>query len=81
MDERCSSCKSDYCLNPLLKLLVSPCYHKVCENCINQLYSHGAAPCPVCGVPLRKNSFMTPRFEDIKVEKECRIRKKIASMY
>ena len=74
-DETCPLCKSTKYLNPKMTLLVSPCYHRLCETCINRLFLHGSAPCPLCATILRKGNFVVPTFEDLKVEKEVRIRK------
>lgn len=81
LEESCPVCKSDRYLNPSMRLLVSPCYHRVCSSCVERLYSHGASPCPVCGTILRQSNFVMPSFENLKVEKECRIRKKIVSVF
>ncbi|KAG1723889.1 CDK-activating kinase assembly factor MAT1-domain-containing protein [Suillus lakei] len=39
-----------------------PCsyYHKMCESCIDRLFTLGPAPCPICQKVLRKLAF-TPR--------------------
>ncbi|CEI87603.1 Putative CDK-activating kinase assembly factor MAT1 [Rhizopus microsporus] len=79
-DAQCPVCKSDKYLTPNLKLLVSPCFHKMCESCIDRLFSHGPAPCPICQQILRKNQFMSQIFEDLAVEKEVRIRKRVAKV-
>jgi CDK-activating kinase assembly factor MAT1 len=71
----CPLCKSTKYLNPKMVLLVSPCYHRLCETCINRLFLHGSAPCPICATVLRKGNFVVPTFTDLMVEKEVRIRK------
>ncbi|KAL0140831.1 CDK-activating kinase assembly factor [Mucor lusitanicus] len=80
-DAQCPVCKSDKYLTPNLKLLVSPCFHKMCESCIDRLFSAGPAPCPICQQVLRKNQFMSQIFEDLAVEKEVRIRKRAARVF
>ncbi|KAJ2962923.1 hypothetical protein NQZ79_g1964 [Umbelopsis isabellina] len=80
-DAQCPVCKSDKYLTPNLKLLVSPCFHKMCESCIDRLFSAGPAPCPICLQTLRKNQFMSQIFEDLNVEKEVRIRKKVSRIF
>ncbi|RUP47233.1 CDK-activating kinase assembly factor MAT1-domain-containing protein [Jimgerdemannia flammicorona] len=80
-DDQCPVCKSDKYLTPNLKLLVSPCFHKMCESCIDRLFSAGPAPCPVCTTILRKIQFMSQIFEDLLVEKEVRERKKVAKIF
>ncbi|KAI8366631.1 CDK-activating kinase assembly factor MAT1-domain-containing protein [Radiomyces spectabilis] len=80
-DAQCPVCKSDKYLTPNLKLLVSPCFHKMCESCIDRLFSAGPAPCPLCHQVLRKNQFMSQIFEDLTVEKEVRIRKRVGKVF
>ncbi|KAI8099362.1 CDK-activating kinase assembly factor MAT1-domain-containing protein, partial [Halteromyces radiatus] len=80
-DAQCPVCKSDKYLTPNLKLLVSPCFHKMCESCIERLFGSGPAPCPICHLVLRKNQFMSQIFEDLAVEKEVRIRKRVAKVF
>lgn len=66
-------------MNPKLRLLVSsPCYHKMCESCIDRLFTLGPAPCPICNTVLRKLAFTPQTFEDLDVEKEVSIRKRLA---
>jgi CDK-activating kinase assembly factor MAT1 len=83
MDEKvcCPVCKTDSYLNPNLQLLVSPCYHKMCEACVNRIFGIGAAPCPICRMTLRKTNFQKPIFESVFVEKECQVRKRINKMF
>ncbi|KAJ3415014.1 TFIIH/NER complex subunit [Chytridiales sp. JEL 0842] len=79
--EECPVCKSNKYINPSMKLLVSPCYHKMCENCINRLFQAGPAGCPVCKQTLRKSNFVAQTFEDLRVEKEVQIRKRIGKYF
>ncbi|KAG9318244.1 CDK-activating kinase assembly factor MAT1-domain-containing protein [Chiua virens] len=78
MDDQCPVCKSDRYLNPKLRLLVSACYHKMCESCIDRLFTLGPAPCPICQKILRKLAFAPQTFEDLTVEKEVAVRRRIA---
>ena len=94
MDDQCPVCKSDRYLNPRLRLLVSSCYHKMsvpfgltlprlisparCESCIDRLFTLGPAPCPICNKVLRKLAFIPQTFEDLNVEREVAIRRRIA---
>ncbi|KAI0703583.1 CDK-activating kinase assembly factor MAT1-domain-containing protein [Cytidiella melzeri] len=78
MDDQCPVCKSDRYLNPKLRLLVSACYHKMCESCIDRLFTLGPAPCPICNKTLRKLAFTPQTFEDLGVEKEVAVRRRIA---
>jgi CDK-activating kinase assembly factor MAT1 len=63
-----------------MRLLVSPCYHRMCESCIDRLYSLGPEPCPApgCGRLLRKMNFQHQTFEDLKVEREVSVRRRMA---
>ncbi|KAI0064701.1 CDK-activating kinase assembly factor [Artomyces pyxidatus] len=81
MDDQCPVCKSDRYLNPKLRLLVSSCYHKMCESCIDRLFTLGPAPCPICNKILRKLAFIPQTFEDLVVEKEVAVRRKIAKEF
>ncbi|KAF5358527.1 hypothetical protein D9756_001750 [Leucocoprinus leucothites] len=81
MDDQCPVCKSDRYLNPKLRLLVSSCYHKMCESCIDRLFTLGPAPCPICNKILRKLAFTPQTFEDLGVEKEVAIRRRVAKEF
>ncbi|KIK45807.1 hypothetical protein CY34DRAFT_77187 [Suillus luteus UH-Slu-Lm8-n1] len=81
MDDQCPVCKSDRYLNPKLRLLVSSCYHKMCESCIDRLFTLGPAPCPICQKVLRKLAFTPQTFEDLTVEKEIAVRRRIAKEF
>ena len=66
-----------------MRFLVNPeCYHRMCESCVDRIYSHGPAPCPVAGChrTLRKQRFRKQTFQDIRVEKEVDVRKRVAKM-
>ena len=52
-----------------------------CESCIERLYALGPAPCPICGTTLRKLAFSVQTFEDLQVEKEIAVRKRMAKEY
>ena len=80
----CPVCKSARYMNPSLRFLVNPeCYHKMCESCVDRMFSHGPAACPIkgCGRTLRKHRFREQTFEDIKVEREVDIRKKVGATF
>ncbi|WPH02647.1 rna polymerase ii transcription factor b subunit 3 [Acrodontium crateriforme] len=82
--EICPVCKSSRYLNSNLRFLVNPeCYHKMCESCVDRIFSHGPARCPIpgCQKTLRKPRFREQTFEDIKVEREVDIRKKVAAVF
>ncbi|GAB1730187.1 hypothetical protein NU195Hw_g7492t1 [Hortaea werneckii] len=82
--EQCPICKSTRYLNPSLRFLVNPeCYHKLCASCVDRIFSHGPATCPLpnCSRTLRKHRFREQTFEDIRVEREIDIRKRVASVF
>ena len=82
--EICPVCKSSRYLNQNMRFLVNPeCYHKMCESCVDRIFSSGPAPCPVagCARTLRKQRFRKQTFEDIKVEREVDIRRRVAAVY
>lgn len=82
-NDTCPVCKSDRFLNKNLRLLVSPCYHRMCEGCIDRIFTLGPAPCPIpgCGTILRKMQFIHQTFEDLTVEKEVGVRRRIAKEF
>lgn len=81
-DERsCPVCRSDAYLNPCIVIFISPCFHKMCESCVLRIFSSGQAPCPECNTPLRKINFTSPTFEDIQVEKECKLRNTLSRAF
>jgi CDK-activating kinase assembly factor MAT1 len=49
-----------------------------CESCIDRLFTLGPAPCPICQKVLRKLAFTPQTFEDLTVEKEVAVRRRIA---
>ncbi|KAH7018718.1 CDK-activating kinase assembly factor MAT1-domain-containing protein [Macrophomina phaseolina] len=80
----CPVCKSSRYLNPNMRFLINPeCYHQMCESCVDRIYSHGPAPCRIvgCGKTLRKNRFRKKTFEDIQVEREVDIRRRVAAVF
>ncbi|KAI5305812.1 hypothetical protein KEM56_003251 [Ascosphaera pollenicola] len=82
-DEVCPVCKSTRYLTVNLLFLINPeCYHKMCEACVDRIFSAGPTPCPIpgCGKTLRKNRFRKQTFEDIGVEREVDIRKRVMAI-
>ncbi|KAI9674891.1 MAG: TFIIH/NER complex subunit [Trizodia sp. TS-e1964] len=83
-DDICPVCKSSRYLNPNMRFLINPeCYHKMCESCVDRIFSSGPAPCPVAGChrTLRKQRFRRQTFEDIQVEREVDIRRKLGQVF
>ncbi|CAN6641602.1 RNA polymerase II transcription factor B subunit 3 [Trichomonascus vanleenenianus] len=80
----CPICKSSRYLNPDMKFLVNPeCYHKMCESCVDRIFSLGPAPCPYpnCNKTLRKHKFTQQVFEDIGIEREVNVRQRVVRIF
>ncbi|EPY50714.1 transcription factor TFIIH complex subunit Pmh1 [Schizosaccharomyces cryophilus OY26] len=83
-DEKCPLCRADRYLNPNMKLLINPeCYHKMCESCVDRIFTTGPAACPTpgCGKILRKAKFREQTFEDAQIEREIDVRRRIAKIF
>ncbi|KAJ3303090.1 TFIIH/NER complex subunit [Kappamyces sp. JEL0829] len=80
-NDKCPVCLSEKYLNQNMKLLVSPCFHKMCEACVSRIFQSGPAPCPICKTTLRKLNFIVQTFDDLYVEKEIQIRKKVGKYF
>ena len=80
-DDKCPICKTDRYMSPRLRLMVSPCYHKMCESCIDRLFSLGPAACPECGQIVRKPQFSAQTFQDLGVEEEVNVRKRVSKLF
>lgn len=83
-NDMCPICKTDRYLSPNMVFLINPeCYHKICESCVDRIFSLGPSQCPYpkCGKILRKNKFKKQVFEDIAIEREVDIRKRVQSIY
>lgn len=84
LKDMCPICKTDKYLSPNMNFLINPeCYHKICESCVDRIFALGPAPCPYpkCGKILRKNKFKEQIFDDLRIEKEIDIRRKVGSIY
>ncbi|KAL4400347.1 TFIIH/NER complex subunit [Malassezia pachydermatis] len=53
----------------------------MCESCIDRLFSLGPAACPVCGQIVRKQQFSAQIFEDLRVEEEVNVRKRVGKLF
>lgn len=80
-EQSCPRCKTNKYRNPKLRLLVNVCGHKLCDNCVDVLFTRPSAACPECSTPLRRSDFRIQQFEDLIVEKEVDIRKRIIKIY
>jgi CDK-activating kinase assembly factor MAT1 len=84
-NDECPICHSTRYLRRDMRFLINPdCYHKMCESCVDRIFSHGPAPCPVAGCRrknLRRNKFRPPTFDDLRMEREVDIRKRMANIF
>ena len=80
-EQECPRCKTTSYRNPNLKLLVNVCGHKLCQTCVDVLFTRPSAACPECSTPLRRSDFRIQQFEDAFVEREVDIRKKITKVF
>ncbi|KAG0437423.1 CDK-activating kinase assembly factor MAT1 [Dictyocoela muelleri] len=76
-DLTCPVCHKNSYIDPQIEIYISPCYHKLCSTCINRLFKSFKTQnnCPQCGLLLKRINFFVQTFEDLEIEKECRIRK------
>ncbi len=81
VEQTCPRCKTTSYRNPNLKLLVNVCGHKLCQTCVDILFTRPSAACPECSTPLRRSDFRVQQFEDAFVEKEVDVRKRIVKIY
>ncbi|CAI8508195.1 unnamed protein product [Pichia kudriavzevii] len=80
----CPVCKTDKYLSPEIQFKINPeCYHKICDACVDRIFALGPHPCPYpnCEKVLRRNKFKAQVFDDLLVEKECDIRRRVLSVY
>jgi len=80
-EQSCPRCKTTSYRNKSLKLLVNICGHKLCQTCVDVLFTRPSAACPQCGIALRRSDYREQQFEDSSVEREVDIRKKITKIY
>lgn len=82
--DQCPVCKGDQNTNPDMRFKINTkCYHRICESCIDRHYKDsGAKNCPVYGCEkiLWKRDWRKQTFEDLKVEREVEIRKRVERM-
>jgi CDK-activating kinase assembly factor MAT1 len=83
-NDECPICHSTRYLRRDMRFLINPeCYHKMCESCVDRIFSHGPHQCPVAGCRkvLRRNKFRAPTFDDLRMEREIDIRKRMARVF
>lgn len=80
----CPVCSSGGYLDPDLRFYLNPdCYHKMCQKCVQRIFRNGPALCPYqgCNRTLRMNRFREITFEDIRVEKEVDVRRRMSKIF
>ncbi|KAI9718475.1 MAG: TFIIH/NER complex subunit [Chrysothrix sp. TS-e1954] len=83
-DESCPNCRKTRYMNPSIKFLISRvCYHKMCSGCRDRIFAAGPANCPIAGCKhtLRLAQFTPQRFEDVQIEREVDIRRRVAEVF
>lgn len=83
-DDECPVCHSKRYLRKDMQFKISPvCYHRMCTNCVERIFQSGKAPCPIAGChkTLNKGDFRTPKFQDLAIEREMDIRRKVAKVF
>lgn len=80
-EQSCPRCKTTSYRNKHLKLLVNVCGHKLCQTCVDVLFTRPSAACPICNMSLRRSDYREQQFEDSSVEREVDIRKRIVKVY
>src|SRR6266478_4102981 len=72
--------RHSYSISPTNRILSYPECRR-CESCIDRLFTLGPAPCPICQMTLRKLAFIPQTFEDLTVEKEVVVRRRMAKEF
>ncbi|KAF1828957.1 CDK-activating kinase assembly factor [Decorospora gaudefroyi] len=76
----CPVCKSSRYLNSTMEFKINPaCYHRMCDTCVERIFKKGNNMCPVagCAKTLAYKGFRRATFEDLQVEREVDIRKRV----
>lgn len=76
-DTKCPKCGTTKYANVHLKMMVNVCGHSLCENCIELLFAKGVGNCPTCDVLLKRQQFRIQLYDDLIVEKDLQIRKRL----
>ncbi|OAA62021.1 cdk-activating kinase assembly factor mat1 [Niveomyces insectorum RCEF 264] len=82
-DDICPVCKTIRYLNKDMVFLINPaCYHPMCSTCVARLFT-GPNQCPYAGChqTLRRKDFRRPFFDDLAVEREVDIRRRVAAVF
>ncbi|KAI0126741.1 CDK-activating kinase assembly factor MAT1 [Xylariales sp. AK1849] len=80
----CPVCKRVKYLNTNMRFQINPeCYHPMCSQCVDNIFKSGPAQCPyaICTKTLRLRGFREPYFNDLTIEREADIRKRVAAVF
>ncbi|MES1906191.1 MAG: CDK-activating kinase assembly factor MAT1, partial [Paramarteilia canceri] len=74
----CPRCKSTSFAEPSLKLMVNTCGHRICNKCVEVLFSRISSPCYQCQVLLNRNNFKDSFFlDDDEMERDLQVRREL----
>ncbi|KAI2626130.1 CDK-activating kinase assembly factor [Hypomontagnella submonticulosa] len=82
--EHCPICRRVRYLNADMEFLINPeCYHPMCRNCVSNIFGKGPAQCPQpgCYKTLRQRGFRSAFFNDLKVEREVDVRRRVQAVF
>lgn len=80
---QCPKCKTSEFQNRSLIMMLNECCHPICQNCMENLFARNVGQCPYkdCGRTLKKSGFWIQEFDDLRVERENFIRKRILKTF
>jgi hypothetical protein len=80
---QCPKCKTSEFQNRSLVMMLNECCHPICQNCMENLFARNVGPCPYkdCGRTLKKSAFWIQEFDDLRVERENFVRKRIVKVF
>ncbi|KAG9254851.1 CDK-activating kinase assembly factor MAT1-domain-containing protein [Emericellopsis atlantica] len=82
--DRCPACGRMRYLNHDMEFRVSTiCYHAICTVCIRNNFHQGPSKCPImsCGKTLRTKDFKKAWFQDLGIQREVDIRRRVATVF
>ena len=83
-DETCPVCKTNRYFNKDMEFLINPeCYHLMCRTCVERIFKDGPNQCPyaTCHKTLRLRGFKSAFFNDLAVERDVDIRRRVAQVF
>lgn len=87
-EDICPVCKNSTYLQKNLRFKINTkCYHRICEGCVDRITST-QKKCPIAGCSFaargiipRRGEYRVQTFEDLAIEREVDIRKRVMAMY